>query len=282
MIIDAHVHLYPDKEVGKMVLEDIKNKTGYGYYSYGTPDEYLEDMRKSGIDKAIILSFAPDNQIKNMNFWTVAITRPRKTKPAKYPMLIPFVSVSPTMKGKPTDELDHKLKWGMKGLKLHPNAQKFSPDDKRMRPVYEWLIQHDLPLTAHSGVNMIEDEDTHLGEPDNWLSVLEEFPRLKLILAHMGNGFWDQAINIAHKYKNVRFDTAIALSYYSSIKLDDSEAKEMIREIGADRILFGTDYPWINPAMDIERINSLSISESDRKLILGENAANLFSIIKNI
>lgn len=274
MIIDSHVHLHPTKEVGKMVVEMI----GVPYYSYGTPDDYLNDMKSAGIDKAVMVSFAPDNQLKNNNFWTVAITRPGKNRPAKYPMLIPFISVSPTMKGRTMiDELEHKYKWGMRGLKIHPVAQGFAPDDERMWPVYEWLVKHNLPITAHSGMNV--DGESKFGEPERWIPVLEEFNDLKLILAHMGGGYWDKTIEIADKFPQAMFDTAISISYIESpTTLDDEEAVDMIRTIGANRILFGSDYPWINPVKDIERIRSLNISEDDKKLILGENAARLFNL----
>lgn len=274
MIIDAHVHLHPTEEVGKMVVEMI----GMPYYSYGTPDDYINDMKSAGIDKAVIVSFAPDNQLKNNNFWTVAITSPGKNRPAKYPDFIPFISVSPTMKGRTMiEELEHKYKWGMKGLKIHPVAQGFAPDDERMWPVYEWLVKHDLPLTAHSGMNV--DGKSKFGEPERWESVLEEFNDLKLILAHMGGGSWDKTIEIADKFPQVMFDTAISISHIDSpTTLNDEEAADMIRTIGSDRILFGSDYPWINPAKDIERIRGLNISENDKKLILGENAAKLFKI----
>ncbi|MBI5679902.1 MAG: amidohydrolase [Methanobacterium sp.] len=274
MIIDAHVHLHPTEEVGKMVVEMI----GMPYYSYGTPDDYLNDMETARIDKAVIVSFAPDNQIKNNNFWTVAITKSGKNKPAKYPDFIPFISVSPTMKGRSMiEELEHKYKWGMKGLKIHPVAQGFAPDDERMFPVFEWLIKHDLPITAHSGINI--DGKSKFGEPERWISVLEEFNDLKLILAHMGGGQWDKAIEIADKFPQVMFDTAISISYINSpTTLDDEEAKDLIRTIGSDRILFGSDYPWINPAKDIERIRGLDISDDDKKFILGENAAKLFHL----
>lgn len=278
MIVDSHIHLFPTEDVGKTVVENIKAESGVGYYSYGTPDEYLVDMKKSRIYKAVILSFSPDNQLKNMNFWTTAITREGKNRPAKYPMFIPFISVSPTMNGRtPIEELEHKYKWGMKGLKIHPVAQGFAPDDERMWPVYEWMVKHDLPLTAHSGINV--DEKSCFGEPERWLPVLEEFKDLKLILAHLGNGFWDQTIEIADKYPKVMFDTAIAISHINSPKtLDDAGAVDMIRTIGSHRILFGSDYPWINPLKDIERIKSINIAEKDKKLILGGNAEKLFDL----
>jgi predicted TIM-barrel fold metal-dependent hydrolase len=274
MIIDSHVHLHPTEEVGKMVLEKI----GLPYYSYGTPDDYLNDMKSAGIDRAVMVSFAPDNQLKNNNFWTVAITRPGRNKPAKYPMLIPFISVSPTMKGRTMiEELEHKYKWGMKGLKIHPVAQGFAPDDWRMWPVYEWMMKHGLPITAHSGMNV--DGKSTFGEPERWVPVLEEFSDLKLILAHMGGRSWDQTVEIADKFPQVMFDTAIAISYINSpTTLDDEAAVDLIRTIGSDRILFGSDYPWINPKKDIKRINGLNISDEDKKLILGENAVKLFNL----
>lgn len=282
MIFDAHVHLFPTREVGLEVVEGIKAQSGTGYYATGTPEEYLADMEKAGIDMGLMLSFSPDNQLKNMNYWTVAITRPGKSRPAKYPMLLPFVSVSPTMKGKTMlEELEHKLTWGMRGVKIHPIAQKFAPDDPRMKPVYQWLVDHDLPITAHTGENIIKDEFAGFGEPKRWLSVLEEFPGLKLILAHLGNGYWDQTLELAQKHPHVLFDTAIAFSYINSpTTLDDNEAVEIIKTIGAHRILFGSDYPWINPAGDVERIKGLNISERDKALILGDNAARLFKLAR--
>ncbi len=278
MIVDAHIHLHPTPEVGKMVVESIKEEYGVDYYSYGTPDEYVAEMRMAGIGKAVMVSFAPDNQLKNNNFWTVAITRPGKNRPAQYPMLIPFVSVSPTMTGrKPVDELEHKLKWGMKGLKIHPVAQEFGPDDKRMWPVYEWLMSNDLPITAHSGMNI--DCSSTYGEPHRWLNVLEDFPDLKLILAHLGNGFWDQTVEIADKYPQVMFDTAIAISYLNSpTTLSDEDVADLLRTIGVERVMFGSDYPWVDPKKDIEHINNLPIASKSKELILGENARKFLDL----
>lgn len=277
MIVDWHVHLFPTRDVGRAVLEDVRRSYGAPYHSLGTPDEYLVDMGRAGIDFGVIQSFAPDRQLKNNNFWTVAITRPKKSGPAAYPMLVPFVSVSPTMKGKtPVQELDHKLAWGMQGVKIHPIAQGFAPDDRRMWPVYEWLVEHNLPLTAHSGVNIVADEKTDMARPRRWLPVLEAFPGLRLVLAHMGGGFWKEALEIARRHPQVMLDTAIALCSQKTSDLtwlDDAQAVEMIRAVGAERVLFGSDYPWVDPAGDVERIRSLPLTLEEKRLILGENLA---------
>jgi hypothetical protein len=184
------------------------------------------------------------------------------------------------MKGrKPVDELDHKLKWGMRGVKIHPIAQGFPPDDKRMWPVYQWLVDHNMPIIAHSGVNVVENEQTDLARPCRWLSVLRAFPNLKLILAHMGGGCWQEAIDVAKKYPQIMFDTAIAISHRRTDSLlDDKEAAEMIRTIGTNRVMFGTDYPWTDPVGDIERIRGLALTGEEKQKILGDNAARLLGL----
>ena len=73
--------------------------------------------------------------------------------------------------------------------------------------------------------------------------------------------------------------TAIAISHIDTpTTLDDAEAVDLIRTIGSERIMFGSDYPWINPSGDVQRINSLDLSENDKKRILGENAFKFFNL----
>lgn len=275
MIVDAHVHLFPSEDVGRQVLDGIQATSGVGYFTTGTPDQYRTDMQRCGIDYGVMLSFAPDRQIKNNNFWTVAITCPGRNRPAAYPKLIPFCSVSPTMKGRsPVEELEMRLKWGLRGVKVHPIAQGFAPDDARMRPVYQWLVDHNLPLTTHTGVNIVKDEHTGLAHPDRWLGVLAEFPRLRLTLAHMGGGFWEDTLRLCRQYPHVLLDTAISIcGLRFEDGLDDAQAVEMIRAVGAERVMFGSDYPWIDPLPDIERIRGLALDQSEIDLILGGNAA---------
>ncbi len=277
MIIDWHVHLFPTREVGAMVLDGMKEQYGVGYHSYGTPDEFCADMQRAGIDYGVIQSFAPDRQLKNNNFWTVAFTSAGKNRPSNYPMLIPFCSVSPSMKGRtPVEELDKRLAWGMRGVKIHPPAQNFAPDDPRMWPVYAWLVEHDMLITAHAGINITEDENTGLGHPDRWRPVLKDFPSLRLVLAHMGGGFWEETMRLCRDFPTVLLDTAISISPLSaddSTCLDAAQAVEMIRSVGVERVMFGTDYPWIDPQANVECIRALNLNRDEMVAVLGGNAS---------
>ncbi len=80
----------------------------------------------------------------------------------------------------------------------------------------------------------------------------------------MGGGFWEEALKLAQAFpQNVFFDTAIALSAApipDFLRLADEKAINMIREIGAHRVMFGSDFPWIDPKPDIERIKNLPLT----------------------
>ncbi len=277
LIIDAHVHTFVSEEVGKQVLEQIKSEQGVPYFCLGTIEELRATIETCSISKAVMVNFAPVNWTKGNNFWTCAIAKDTED-------LIPFISPHPYMKGrKPVDEIKHKLPWGAKGIKFHPDAQKFYPNDKKLWPIYEFCQEKNLPMVFHSGKNI--NSPGQFSEPRLFAEVLTEFPKLTLVLAHLGNGFWDQTKKLAAEFSNVFFDTAIAISgiYTRDEKtreqyLSDEESIDMIETIGSERIMFGSDFPWVNPGWDIERLQKLPLSDKDREGILGKNAIKIYDL----
>jgi len=276
-IIDAHVHTFPSKEVGEQILEGIKAETGVPYFCYGTIEELRTIMASNGIAKAVMVNFAPPNWTKSNNFWTCAVAKGSED-------LVPFISPHPRMKGRtPVEEIKHKLRWGVKGLKFHLEAQAFYPNDKEMWPIYEFCEDKNLPIVFHSGRNI--DHLEQYSEPKFFQEVLTEFPKLTVVLAHLGNCFWDQTKALAAEFSNVYFDTAIAISGMVPSNeqtkeqcLSDEEAVDMIETIGADRIMFGSDFPWVDPTGDIRRIKRLAIKMEDKKKILGKNAVRIYHL----
>ncbi|TET30517.1 MAG: amidohydrolase [Candidatus Heimdallarchaeota archaeon] len=277
LIIDAHVHTFVSEEVGKQILEQIKIEQGVPYFCYGTIEELRATMETCGISKSVMVNFAPANWTKGNNFWTCAIAKDSED-------LIPFISPHPKMKGrKPVDEIKHKLPWGAKGIKFHPEAQEFYPNDKKMWSIYEFCQEKNLPIVFHSGKNI--DSSGQFSEPRLFTEILTEFPKLTLVLAHLGNGFWDQTKKLAAEFQNVYFDTAIAISgiYTRDEKtreqyLSDEESIDMIETVGAERIMFGSDFPWVNPEWDIDRIQNLPLSDKDKECILGKNAVKIYNL----
>ncbi len=278
-IVDAHTHLFPTRKVGKRVLEKIKKTYDTPYYCTGGPEELSETMNKAGITYAVVMNqAATDKEAMNWlvsgNFFVCAYAR-------KHPGLIPAIGLDKGMKRNPLDEINHKLKWGVQAVKLHPVAQEFYVNDRAMWSIYQKCEKENLPIIFHCGKMMVEGLP-NCAHPELFSDVLKSFPKLRIILAHLGGGFWEEAIKLAHIFtENIYFDTAIALSgapIPNFLRLTDTQAVAMIRKIGVQRIMFGSDFPWINPKSDIQRIRKLNLTENEKRMILSENAIKLFKI----
>jgi predicted TIM-barrel fold metal-dependent hydrolase len=156
---------------------------------------------------------------------------------------------------------------GLKGIKLHPEFQGFNIDDEDMLPIYK-AAQGKLPILIHTG-----DEVQQSSSPEKLSRIMDMFPDVVFIAAHFGGySMWDESA----KYlmgKNVYFDTSSTL-----FKLDPKRAKDMIRQHGIGKMLFGTDYPMWDHKEELERFMKLDLTEDERQQILWKNSCRLLNI----
>ena len=104
------------------------------------------------------------------NFFVCAYSR-------KSPGLIPAIGLDKGMKRTPAMEIDHKLKWGVRAVKLHPVAQKFYANDRAIWPIYQKCEQERLPIIFHCGKMMVEGLPDY-AHPDLFYEILKAFPKL--------------------------------------------------------------------------------------------------------
>jgi predicted TIM-barrel fold metal-dependent hydrolase len=85
---------------------------------------------------------------------------------------------------------------------------------------------------------------------------------------------------LAQKYGHVYFDISATISFIGSKGGFSSEAHavELIRKIGVNRVLFGSDWPWCDPLLAKERFNKLDLTDTEKRNILGQNAAKIFGL----
>jgi predicted TIM-barrel fold metal-dependent hydrolase len=159
----------------------------------------------------------------------------------------------------------------MKGFKLHPEHQAFSPDNPRLAPVYEAAIANDLTILFHAGADVLHTTVT--GTPIAFARMLDAWPDLRAVLAHMG-GFrvWN---DVARQLvgRDVFIDTAYSLGH-----LCDDEFVELVRAHGASCVLFGSDGPWTDARAEIEWLNRIGLTPRELDDILGGNAARLLGL----
>jgi len=184
---------------------------------------------------------------------------------------------------------------GAKGVKLHPGLFHFYPDDQKLWPVYSKCEELGLPVLADSapspGFHILSGwrvrtpvTGVQYGEPQNFAKVLDNFPNLTLILAHLGSAWWDERVELAKSYTNVFFDTSQGFLAPDRLPcsphrgLAEEDAIRIIRKIGVERIMFGSDGPALDRQPQIEQILRLPLCNQERNMILSENAKRILHI----
>lgn len=266
MIIDSHVHIFPDR-IAKRTLEHL-SATSFGipYYTDGTFDGTLRAQADWGISLGIVLPIAtkPEQQTSINNF---AAKMQKNTR-----RMISCGSVHPAADDA-VKEVSRIKKLGLYGVKLHPDYQGCFFDDEQYYPLYEKIQDLALPVVLHAGWDAVSPDVTH-AEPKAIAKVAKAFPELILVAAHMGGLMrYQQVLEHLVGLPNVYFDTAM-----SSVMLQQEEYLHLIRAHGANGVLFGTDSPWNSFGNEFSHLQSLGLTDEEMDLILFQNACDLFGI----
>jgi hypothetical protein len=260
-MVDCHVHVYPP-DVERKIIPRIEEVYGARARHPATVDGILSSMKKADIEKSLVLSsINRPEHVESFNSWCAEVQ-------AKVPQLLFFGGMHPDYE-KPFEELERIKDFGLLGIKLQPNAQRFYPDDERFFLLYEHLSELELAVAFHCGDEVVHFEPMY-AHPSRFKNVLESFPDLTILLAHLG-GYktWDSLSSVAG-FENVWYDTA-----FCPRNLPDADFISVVNELGFDRVVFGTDFPWtdqLRERKDIERI-----FKEDAKRLLEDNPERLLS-----
>ncbi|MDR1001223.1 MAG: amidohydrolase family protein [Clostridiales bacterium] len=260
MIIDFHAHVYPDK-IAEKAVKSIGDfyKIPIHCSCSGTPDNLISLGDEAGIDRFVIFSAAQTaSQVASINDYIsgVAAAHPER-----------FTGFGSVHADYDANEIERIQALGLKGVKLHPDFQSFNIDDDRMLPMYA-RMEGKLPVIIHAG-----DYRYQWSHPRRVARVCDMFPRLTVIAAHFGGwSLWDLAREFLEN-KRCYVDVSSSIMF-----LGNRRAKELIRVYGAERVLFGTDYPMWNPKEELERLYALNLTSREMELILAANAIRLLKL----
>ena len=262
MIIDIHMHCFPD-EVASRSIAVRSQKFGILPVTDGTIGGVKTSMSMSGVDFGVLqpIAMKPEQTVK-MNRWSHNVQDEK---------IISFGTIHPDF-----PNWKQEIKWlsygGFKGVKFHADCQGYYVDNIKMLRIYEAVFNEGLIILFHSGMDRAFTEPFYC-TPLRRKKVLDTFPAARIIAAHMGGyRYWDDV----EKYligTDIYLDTA-----YSIPELGIKRTEKIIKQHGADRILFGTDSPWSSQASDISLIRSLNLNSEDINLILGNNAKRILGL----
>lgn len=222
------------------------------------PERMLQAMDAVGIDLACVFDiFHPDGRTGNERTAAFVARRPAR--------FLGFAYVSPLAGATGPEELAHAVdRRGFRAIKLYAPYTPYRINDPAWDPIYAFADARGLTILHHTGQN---------ASPVDLAEVAPRFPRARFVAAHSGNvaPLRRLAIAAAQAHPNVCLETA---STYRT----PGVIEELVAGVGAERVLFGSDTPLMDPRVQIGKIITAEISDAAKRLILGENARRLLRL----
>jgi predicted TIM-barrel fold metal-dependent hydrolase len=235
-MVDCHTHLWRVGEhLGPRFLEAARRV-------WGAAPEALE--------AAIVLAFhAPHSDVVVPNDYVAAYCR---QSPGRW---YGFAAVNPVEPGARAELERAHQDLGLVGLKLAPVYQGCDPTDRRAFPVYEYAQEHGLPVLIHQATTFPAEAPLRYALPLLLDEVAIRFPRLRMVLAHLGHPWEAECVAVIRKHPHLYSDISALAGrpwrYY--------QALVTAAEYGvADKLLFGSDFPFATPeetAAGLQQVN---------------------------
>ena len=266
-LIDFHTHIFPDKIAPATVAALAKAGGTKPEGGTGTLDDLEGVALREGVSLCVNLPIAtrPDQ--------AASINRFAKEVNGRDGRVVSFGAIHPDA-AEPERELAELAEAGFRGIKLHPDYQGHYADDPAVIRVVKEAKRLGLHTVFHGGVDIAFPNDVHAAPERmaNLLSALGEGEGT-VIVAHIGGyGLWDDVERLLVG-RDVYFDLS-----YGIDRLPEEQLLRIVTRHGADRILFGSDYPWRDPA-DIDRVLAkLPLSDEQFALIRFGNAERMLGL----
>ncbi|MBD3266401.1 amidohydrolase family protein [bacterium] len=265
MIIDVHTHIFPD-HIAANAVKFLAEEADVPAFTGGKKSDLLDSMRQAGIGQSWLQPVATKpKQVDSINQMMKDIQAEGD------PALVPFGAMHPDYENLPAMIRDLSAH-GIPGIKIHPEYHQISPLDERLFPLYEALIEENMAILYHAGIDI--GIPTLNSTPHVFAQLNDRYPQLILILAHMG-GFrqwYDVFKDLAGR--DVYLDTSYLVG------LSDESFITLARAHGMDKVVFGTDSPWSDQKTAVEHFQSLALTEEEKQRIFHDNAAALLTKLR--
>lgn len=261
-IVNAHCHIYPEKIASKAVL-GIRDFYDLDMSLNGKLDDLIRDGNEVGVTHYLVHSVATTpKQVKSINEFIADAVNSHPD------IFTGFGTLHPDSEDIQAD-FDYLIELGLKGVKLHPDFQQFAMNEERAFRIGEVVSKADVPMLVHCG-----DYRYNYSNPEHIKPFLERFPEITFIGAHFaGWSIWKDATRELSGFENLYVDLSSSLYALSA-----EEALTLIHAYGADKVLWGTDYPMWESKSEMEYFNKIDLTDKERSKILYENAAKILKL----
>jgi uncharacterized protein len=260
VIIDVHTHAFPDHLAARAMAQLQAETDQVVAVLDGTVEGLLHSMDHAGIDRSVVASIATkSSQFDAILRWSGSIRSDR---------IEPFPSLCP-LAPEAAAQVRQVAMEGFRGLKLHPYYQGFVLDDPALDPVYAAATDCGLILLLHCGFDIAFPRE-RVADPARLACVLDRYPGLQIIAAHLG-AWMDWAEVETHLLGRAVFlDVSCTFDF-----IEPAQARRILDRHPPDRLLFGSDSPWVDQKKTIDTVRSFKLPPPTEAALLGGNAVKL-------
>lgn len=240
MIIDAHTCFHPYEMKGIRLTED----------------EFIKYLDKFEIEKAMVC--CPFYLLSDFIFGNEKILNFMRRYPDR---IIGFATINPLFEKEAIKEIERCINKGMKGVKLHCDLSQVPYNSVLTFPVVEKCIELKIPIFLHTEEDSIKEA----------VFIAEKYPEATFVFAHIGNTAWRETLSFVKEKKNV-------ILCLSGNIFEIGFLEESVKCVGDERVVYGSDFVFVNPAINLGIIKKSSLPEESKNKILYLNAKRVYKI----
>lgn len=275
--IDVHIHVPPP--MGHPAFQEIEDMAAY--FKSGTLPRTPEEMYEiySRLDLFGVIFHIDAETASGIpyigNDYVASIVKRYSDR------FIGFASVDPWKGALAIQEIERAVQeLGLRGLKLHPTVQKFSPNEERFYPLWEKCAALKIPVLFHTGQTGVGAGTPGGGgyklkysHPLLLDDVAADFPNLTIIMAHPAVPWQEEQLAVALHKANVYIDLSGWSPKYFMPRL-----VQYMNSLLQDKVMFGSDYPSLQPDRWLAAFDTLELKPEVKQKILMDNARRLLQL----
>ncbi|MBT3992608.1 MAG: amidohydrolase [Gammaproteobacteria bacterium] len=279
--IDIVVNLYTPQEVklGQTGLDDnFKEQVRMPKEMRGgvSVDQYLEKMDTAGIERSLLIAVRAGD-IRMPESFEVPYERVHEVCTKHPERFSGLAGIDPFRGMSGLKDLEKAVnEFGFVGAHLYPHWCELPPDHRKYYPYYAKCCELNIPIMMQVGHNLIYSKNRRLpsvARPILLDQVAIDFPELKLIGIHIGIPWTEEMISMCWKHENIyTAGDAYAPKYWPKSFVHYANS------YGSHKVMFGTDWPVIDPIRAIEEVDNLNLKEESKQLMLRDNAIKVFNL----
>lgn len=238
-----------------MTTIDAHNHLGVRHGAAQTGAELVARLDAAGVDKACVFPFVEGDFTNDVIDEAVGEFPDR---------LIPWLAINPWNRQAAVDEVHRRADKGYQGVKVHPTLHGYHLSDLGLvGPVMDAIRERGLVVISHGASDLNN-------APPEFAAICRAYPEIPFLMAHSGT-FWshDQAVELAKEVPNLYLETA---------RVPLAEVAYSIRELGPEKVVWGTDSPFVEYTFEYEKMAKATDSEEARLLVCGGNLARLMGL----